>query len=490
MKKTVCCMLLAVLLVFPFAALAEGTVWQEGTTETFTASGGISAEQALQGYIDRAFGLSSGIVPRAEPRGSLLKGKEAKVYEYLAKEIKKVASGQRTSTVFGIPYAQFLDQLSYTAEDLGVEAIMKNDELTAEAEASFAQKTNIDIEAIHQALLADCPYDLYWHDKTVGIITQSGGYWVSSSRLYFDEDASLTVTMYIAAEYSVPGDSTTMNASCLASIQTAVQNAKAIVEENQSKSDIEKLITYKNEICSRVEYNDAAAAGGVAYGNPWQLVWVFDDDPETKVVCEGYAKAFKYLCDLSDFKTNLTVSLMSGVMKGGTGAGNHMWNLVAMGNGKNYLVDVTNCDVGTGGYPDYLFMAGYKALSSDATHGSGYDYEGCYGSTISYYYSDKTIALYSAAELAPSDIAFDPLAYPAANLHGYTLTIPEDTVYIDSQAFADLGEPVNILIRRGDVTIADDAFSGSEVILIGPDSLREWAESQGIPFVSIADLPE
>ena len=104
MKKTVCWMLLAVLLVLPFAALAEGTVWQEGTTETFTASGGISAEQALQGYIDRAFGLSSGIVPRAEPRGSLLKGKEAKVYEYLVTEIQKVASGERTSTDIQIPY--------------------------------------------------------------------------------------------------------------------------------------------------------------------------------------------------------------------------------------------------------------------------------------------------------------------------------------------------------------------------------------------------
>ncbi len=109
---------------------------------------------------------------------------------------------------------------------------------------------------------------------------------------------------------------------------------------------------------------------------------------------------------------------------------------------------------------------------------------------VYYYYDDDTMILYSAEELAAHGEAFDPSAYPAANLYGYTLTIPENTVYIDSQAFADLGEPVNILIRRGDVTIADDAFSGSEVILIGPAELKTWADQQGIPFVLISDLPE
>ena len=30
-----------------------------------------------------------------------------------------------------------------------------------------------------------------------------------------------------------------------------------------------------------------------------ELIWVFDGDSSTNVVCEGYAKAFQYLCDLS-----------------------------------------------------------------------------------------------------------------------------------------------------------------------------------------------
>ena len=482
MKKTVCWMLLAVLLVFPFAALAEGTVWQEGTTETFTASGGISAEQALQGYIDRAFGLSSGIVPRAEPRGSLLKGKEEKLYRYLVTEIQKVASGERTSTEFIIPCTQLSYQSSYTAKDLGITAITNNGSITEEARN--AVRNLIDVSIVHDALLADFPYDLYWYDKTNGYRTNVS-YSYYDDAVIFPEGSCLTVRFSVAQEYA--SSTYTINDSLPAAIQTAAQNVKTIVQDNKGNSDIEKLITYKKEICNRVEYNDPAAAGGIAYGNPWQLIWVFDDDPATTVVCEGYSKAFKYLCDLSEFQTKLTVSLMSGGMwVDDEEAGPHMWNLVAMGNGKNYLVDVTNCDGNSIGAPDLLFMKGYTVHPDSKTYG----YDVGHGTMVYYSYDSDTLNLYSAEELAAHGEAFDPASYPAANLYGYTLTIPEDTVYIDSQAFADLGEPVNILIRRSDVTIADDAFSGSEVILIGPDSLREWAESQGIPFVSIADLPE
>ena len=95
-----------------------------------------------------------------------------------------------------------------------------------------------------------------------------------------------------------------------------------------------------------------------------------------------------------------------------------------------------------------------------------------------------------SVELAASSTDFDPSAYPAANLYGHTLIIPENTVYIDSQAFANLGEPVNILIRQNDISIADDAFSGSDVILIGPASLKGWADQKGIPFVLNSDVPE
>ena len=78
-----------------------------------------------------------------------------------------------------------------------------------------------------------------------------------------------------------------------------------------------------------------------------------DDDDSTNVVCEGYAKAFQYLCDLS----GLTCYTVTGEMAGGTGEGAHMWNIVTLGD-ENYLVDVTNSDDGTVGQNGGLFLAG------------------------------------------------------------------------------------------------------------------------------------
>ena len=77
------------------------------------------------------------------------------------------------------------------------------------------------------------------------------------------------------------------------------------MDKYQGRSDYEKLAAYCREICGLVSFDYAATANGVPYGDPWQLVNVFDGDPATNVVCEGYAKAFQYLCDLSEFKGDI-----------------------------------------------------------------------------------------------------------------------------------------------------------------------------------------
>lgn len=47
------------------------------------------------------------------------------------------------------------------------------------------------------------------------------------------------------------------------------------------------------------------------------MIWVFDGDPDTKIVCEGYAKAFKYLMDNSTFQYKGTAChLVNGYMSG------------------------------------------------------------------------------------------------------------------------------------------------------------------------------
>ena len=88
------------------AGMAEETVYQiEGTVETFTADGGISNEAALEGFINRAFGIGTGArrgsrkAPQVTQR-SKLDGQNAAVYDFLYQCISEVAAGTRASTVF------------------------------------------------------------------------------------------------------------------------------------------------------------------------------------------------------------------------------------------------------------------------------------------------------------------------------------------------------------------------------------------------------
>ena len=93
------------------------------------------------------------------------------------------------------------------------------------------------------------------------------------------------------------------------------------------------------EICDLAVYDDTITENGtVPYGDPWQIMYVFDRNPE------AYAKAFQYLCDGTDFDSPwIECHTVSGVMNGII----HMWNIVTMPDGGNYIVDPTNCDEGT-----------------------------------------------------------------------------------------------------------------------------------------------
>ena len=88
----------------------------------------------------------------------------------------------------------------------------------------------------------------------------------------------------VAEEYAA-GDYT-VDASIGQTVQTSVENALAVVAEFEDLPDYEKLAAYRQEICDLTSYNYGAISGNVPYGNPWQLIWVFDGDPATEVVCE------------------------------------------------------------------------------------------------------------------------------------------------------------------------------------------------------------
>ncbi len=98
-------------------------------------------------------------------------------------------------------------------------------------------------------------------------------------------------------------------------------------------------------LCEELSYNNAAASvGGTAYNYAHTSVTAFlgYGDAGKSVVCEGYAKAFKVLCDRMDIPCALVVG--NGGTPGNQGA--HMWNNVKM-DGSWYGVDVTWDDQST-----------------------------------------------------------------------------------------------------------------------------------------------
>ena len=356
--------------------------------------------ELLEGYLYSISGLYDGAAAFHAPRKPL-NDVTLPVYNALVEKINGVAAGRTTSTEFNLGVL-----FTWTDEDLDTTGnFMSGSNFSEATSAAVSAKLgNININELLSRLLSQMPFELYWFDKTytnafsLAYSITGSGYATSGS-----VSVSVTVKMIVSKDYAPSGaiGGYTIDSAKIQKINTAVANANQVVTDNAGKTDYEKLVAYRNTICELVSYNNEATAPGYPYGDPWQLIYVFDGDDSTNVVCEGYSKAFKYLCDLSAFSDDITCSLVTGTMAGGTGTGNHMWNIVAIGS-SNYLVDVTNCDTGTVGVLDKLFLCG--AAETEA----GKIYTAHVGSGVTYEYDNETISNFTEEELKLSPTAYTP----------------------------------------------------------------------------------
>lgn len=328
---------------------SETVIWNGGDLP--------DAEERFAGYVTQEMyaGTEKEIATFGNFGEQRLSGINKTLYQKLKEDIENVANGTKNSTVFEIPVSELGIATAWTAVELNISTKEEIDNAVKDK----LSKEGYDVDLLFDCLLADCPYDLYWYDKTKGVSISVGYYeYYSTSEGQVTSvtlKGSFRFSMTVAEEYRSSGKHVT-DTEKTAATRTAVQNAKSIVTEYADSSDYDKLVAYKEKICDLVSYNrDAASDSVVPYGDPWQLIWVFDNDPTTNVVCEGYAKAFQYLCDLTEFSGDAIVCY---TVTGYLGAEAHMWNIVTMNDNYNYLVDVTNCDEGTIGTPDKLFLAG------------------------------------------------------------------------------------------------------------------------------------
>lgn len=335
-----------------------------------------SNDELAEGYINSVFGKNAPLTKRSFNYESQFGDNEVSlsIYRDLRSKISKIASGEISSTIIEC------EKISYTAEDLGLANL--NDGQAALNAGLAKLKADFDFDGIFYVLLQSSPYDFYWFNKsTTDACLVEFSY---SYPFYETVDFSLTFSFKVVPEYQA-NDEYTVKSTYGTSVITARDNAQAIIEQNATLDDYNKLKAYRDAICDYTDYNWAAAGGGVDYGNPWQMIWVFDGDPNTTVVCEGYSKAFQYLCDNSTFQSNDVYAIcVSGLVNfhDGRDPGRHMWNIVHMDDGNDYLVDVTNCD---GSDRDKLFLRG---KSGDSTSGTGYLISFANSSTVFDYWYD------------------------------------------------------------------------------------------------------
>lgn len=359
-------------------------------------------------------------VPRSQ--GMNLTGNDLAVYNYLKTEIGKIAAGQLDSSAIIIPMTQLNEgKLRYTKDEL------TNDPLTQAGINEFLGHYNFDLGRVQDALLADCPYELYWFDKTKGTSTSSYSYLRSSEYLEIPADTVMTVYFKVSAAYATGGytNTTSVDTAKTTAVSTAVTNANNVVTAAVTagcNTDYKKLVYYRDWIADNVKYNRSANPNG-NYGDPWQVIYVFDGNPDTDVVCEGYSKAFKWLCDLSTFADSKTgCHLVSGDLgQDGSNLGAHMWNIVRMDNDKYYLADITNYDndYGPSYYAPKLFLDGYSSYTNGVYR---YNLSNTY---LTYTYDSDTISQFSATELAMSDTAYEDSYTVTFDMNGHG-TAPSD----------------------------------------------------------------
>ena len=377
-------------------------------TETVApAVGSQSDTELLEGYLYTISGIRHGSpVHRVPPRPLTVELKD--VEDELKGKIRKVAAGNLVSTQFS-----FANTWTKTKAEWGITGEVfqtVGSKTTLTQQASEAIKAKLGLDALMQKQLLEMPYELYWYDKTKGV---SMSYSVATSGDNVTVK-NLTISMNVSQDYAKFVNETSYNpfeadTAKTGKAATAAANALNVVAANTNRSDYDKLVSYREYIKGEVSYNTGAAGGGYPYGDPWQLIYVFDGNSATNVVCEGYAKAFQYLCDLTfqNQDGRPSSSLVSGKMDGG----DHMWNVVAIG-GRNYLVDVTNCDTGSIGTPDRLFLCG--AAENEVSK----KYTVALGKGIVYEYDEKTVESYAPEHLKLSPVAYDPNAVSAPSVSG------------------------------------------------------------------------
>jgi hypothetical protein len=202
---------------------------------------------------------------------------------------------------------------------------------TEESASAQADLRNIS-QTAYDAFLMDHPLKSMWIDIRNSRISVTSTSTKGSGNLYHWEIKTLYNQIVAREEFRDPKGMT--------------ERLQRVVEGfSPSGSTLyEKVLSIHDYVCASTVYDLKGSYVYSAYG---ALV-------DKRSVCEGYAEAFKLLCD----QNGIPCVLVSGTGITSKGEENHMWNYVRMDDGKWYAVDATWDD-------DNEILRNYFLIGSD-----------------------------------------------------------------------------------------------------------------------------
>lgn len=352
--------------------------------EEFTFSEGVDPEMIKDEeeysaglYEDYLYdeGTSDGSYSANSVKGSRLTGNNLKYYNYFKSIVTNVSACKQSKTYRTVDISKIAGKRKFTAKELGLSRIGYKS----------GGKWYVDPKAQKKitALIGPQNWNKVWGSLIYDL--SASGFWAAwySKYLKYEWSAPYSydansftfvsgagITFYIPAmtEFRKAKDSSNAyiyiaDLSQIKAANVVKSNAKYIVNafNDYAASDLSgyspevidylRLYYYCNFIANVTEYDHESAVRNQSVSEsysmgPWAITSVLDGNDSTKAVCAGYARAFKYLCDLSKFNSKwIDCQIIAGSAGSGENS-SHMWDIVRMNDGLNYVVDPTWMDDG------------------------------------------------------------------------------------------------------------------------------------------------
>lgn len=201
-------------------------------------------------------------------------------------------------------------------------------------------------------------------------------FWLSGWGVSMSEtggEVKTSVYPVVTPQYGTPSDNagiaSELKAELIRSDTEAIDKIARRVAAGATGSDYDKLLYFNSWLTDNCEYDTAADSSRPNGKAPYTMAGVFLDG---KAVCQGYALALKYLCDLVEIPCIFVPG--TAISPSSTEPIAHAWNYVQL-DGRWYVIDTTwNDPVGGTDESERMdfFLIGSETPAGGRTYNSAY----------------------------------------------------------------------------------------------------------------------